>query len=158
MRAVAAAAAAERRRENIAALKAELSNIENVAPLHKAGDDSNNNLGNNYGNRVGAPPAPRGAYDHREAYNAAVQRVGSRSSAGTAPCRSTTADLAPSREEESTPRPRRSRADAPPRRRRTKRQSWADENREISSRGFAPAGGGGGGVGARGPRPRGKRS
>ena len=70
-----AAAAAERRRENIAALKAELSNIENVAPLHKAGDDSNNNLGNNYGNRVGAPPAPRGAYDHREAYNAAVQRV-----------------------------------------------------------------------------------
>ena len=32
------------------------------------------------------------------------------------------------------------RADAPPRRRRTKRQSWADENREISSRGFAPSG------------------
>ena len=70
-----AAAAMERRRENIAALKAELSNIENVAPLHKAGDNSNNNLGNNYGNRVGVPLAPRGAYDHREAYNAAVQRV-----------------------------------------------------------------------------------
>ena len=55
-----AAAAAERRRENIAALKAELSNIENVAPLHKAGDDSNNNLGNNYGNRVGRAPGAEG--------------------------------------------------------------------------------------------------
>ena len=133
MRAVAsAAAAAERRRENIAALKAELSNIENVAPLHKAGDDSNNNLGNNYGNRVGAPRR-RGARDHREAYNAAVQRVKLPliSGNGAVPQHHGRPRAVPGGGEYAPAET--SRADAPPRRRRTKRQSWADENRGISS-------------------------